>query len=474
MRIIVSLMLMLMISVAAFGVTKTIYEIQYTTVPGSGNYPSLLVGQVVTTQGIVTGIGFTAGKYVIAEASGQWKAVFINDPANTPTLGDEVSITGTVGEVSGFTEINTITDYNVLSSGNALPAVTPVTPGNLQYNTGEPYEGVLIKLSNVRVSVTPIGSQFSVTDNVNSCIISDGFFPQPHTWSGIVVGQVWTEINGIINYASGQYKVQPRNDADMIPLADINTISLKIEEVEATKGQTKAVPVLVSKLEASWGITRYTFKVGFNKRILSFVDVDNSSTLTPTIPEITLSAKEDSVIITYTGAEGSDPLESAVNNGILIKLLFKTFSYGESALDLTQGSFNDSISVSLLTDGKVSIPIKKSMSWLSIYNDNYNKKNIFNPWLNQKITIEYGSLLQVGVATCKAIIRIYDVQGRLVATPINVNMTNSIEYLVWNGRDRNGTVLPIGVYYCHLEIINRATGNSETTIQPIVVAAELK
>jgi hypothetical protein len=471
MRIIVSLILMLIISVAAFGVTKTIYEIQYTTVPGSGNYPSLLVGQVVTTQGIVTGIGFTGGKYVIAEDSGLWKAVFVNNPTNTPQPGDKVEVTGTVAEVSGFTEINTITAYNVISSGNPLPAATPVVPGNLLYNTGEPYEGVLIKLSNVHVSVSPIGGQFSVTDNINNCIVNDGFFPQPHSWSSIVLNQVWTEINGIVNYSSGQYKVNPRNDADMIPLADINTISLKVDEVEAKKGETKAVNVLVSKLEESWGLTKYTFKVGFNKRILSFVDVDIASTLSASLPDLVLSPQEDSITVTY---QGTTPIVSDVNNGVLIKLLFKTNSYGESVLDLTGGIFNDTLTASLLNDGKISIPIKKRLAWLSIYNDDYNKKNIFNPWLYQKITIEYGSLLNPGITTCKAIIRIYDVQGRLVATPINLNMSNSIEHFEWNGRDRNGNLLPIGVYYCHLEIIDRVNGKSETTTQPIVVAAELK
>ncbi len=471
MRITFLLILMITFTVTVFGVS--IYDIQYTTVPGSGNYPSLLTGQSVSTEGIVTGTGYTGGKYVIAEGSGQWKAIFVNDPANTPAVGDKVAITGTVAEVSGSTEINTITSYNVISTGNTLPAVTPITLGNLLYNTGEPYESVLIKISTVRVSVTPIGGQFSVTDNTYSCSITDNFFPQPHNWSGIVVGQIWNEINGIISYSSGQFKVNPRYDSDMIPLADINTISMKIDEMEAKKGDTKAVNVRVSKLEESWGIIKYSFKVGFNKRILSFVDADFSSTLTASMPDLVLAANEDTITVTY---QGTNPIVSAENNGILVKLLFRTVSYGESALDLTRGIFNDTINVSLLTDGKITIPIKKRISWLSIWNDNYNKKNIFNPWLGQKITIEYGGLIQTGAVSCKAIIRIYDVQGRLVATPINENIatTNGIDYCVWNGRDRNGTLLPIGVYYCHLEIIDRVNGKSETTIQPIVIAAELK
>lgn len=472
MRIIISLAFILIISISAF--CTTIYDIQYTTVPGSGNnYPSLLVGQVVTVKGVVIGKGFTTGKYMISEGTGAWKSIVINDAANSPLLGDSLSITGTVNEVSGCTEIGVVTNYSVLNSGNTLPSPVSVTPGNLLYNTGEPYESVLIKLQNVRVSVAPIGSNFTVTDNVSSCQISDGFYPQPHTWSGIVVNQVWSEINGIVNYASGQYRTHPRNDADMVPLADINNISLSIGDIEAKKGEIKAVSVLVSKLESDWDINRYTFKVGFNKRILSFVDIDISSTLSNIRPEVDLSAKEDSVYITYDDTES---IFSATNNEVLIKLLFRTLSYGESVLDLTTCTFNDTINAPILTDGRIRIPIKKKLAWLSVWNDNYNKKNIFNPWQNQKITIEYGALIQSGVANAKAIIRIYDVQGRLVATPINkiINASDGIEYLLWDGRDKNRNLLPIGVYYCHLEIIDRVTGDSETTVQPIVVAAELK
>ncbi len=471
MRIIISLAFILIISISAF--CTTIYDIQYTTVAGTGSYPSLLINQVVTVKGVVIGTGFLAGKYMISEGSGAWKSIVINDAANSPLLGDSLSITGTVNEVSGCTEIGSITNYTVLNSGNALPAAVTVTPGNLLYNTGEAYESVLIKLVNVRVSVAPIGSNFTVTDNTSSCQISDGFYPQPHTWTGIVVNQVWSEINGIVNYSSGQYRTHPRNDNDMIPLADINNISVKIDDVEAKKGEIKAVNVLVSKLESSWNINKYSFKVGFNKRILTFVDVDITSSISNIRPEVELSIKEDSVYVTYVDTAS---ISSASNNAVLVKLLFKTLSYGESILDLTSCKFNDTINAPILNDGKIGIPISKKIAWLSVWNDNYNKKNIFNPWQNQKITIEYGCLIQSGVASSKAIVRIYDVQGRLVATPINkiINASDGIEYLLWDGRDKNRNLLPIGVYYCHLEIIDRVTGNSETTVQPIVVAAELK
>ncbi|MFB3845237.1 MAG: hypothetical protein ACE14O_05750 [Candidatus Cloacimonadaceae bacterium] len=473
---------LLLSSFTVFG--TTIYDIQYnTTIPGASHtYPSPLAGTQVSTEGIVSGIGFTGGKYVITEGSGAWKGIFVNDPAHTPALGDKVSLTGTVTETGGFTELSQITSYSVINSGNEIPAATPVNPADLQgypNYPGEAYEGVLVKVTNVKVTLVQDNDIFYValvSQATPTCQIKDGFFPSDHTWSGVVLNQIWTEITGIVYYSSPnppQYRINPRNDADMIPQADINTVSLTINNVVARKGETAEVNVMVSRLMESWNLKKYSFTVGFNKRILRFADADNNGTISPFAPELSLSDNEDAVTVTY---EGQQPLVSDTNNGVLIKLLFKTLSYGSSPLDLTAGTLNDSIQINLLTDGSITVPITKRIAWLSIYNNDYNKKNIFNPWLNQKITIEYGCYQQQGQTGSKAILRIYDVQGRLVATPINkiISASNGIEYYIWDGRDKNKNLLPIGMYYCHLEIINRTTGNSDTAVQPIVVAAELK
>lgn len=475
----ITMALLLVISTLAFSIS--IYDIQYTTVAGPGNnYPSLYVGQVVSTEGIVSGIGFTGGKYVITEGTGAWKGIFVNDPANSPQLGDKVAITGTVNEVGGMTEIGTLTSYSVISSGNPIPTATTVTPANLQWNTGEAYEGVLIKLVNVRVSVAPIGNNFSVTANNFSCQISNGFFPTGYTWTGIVVNQLWAEITGIVYFAQSQYRTHPRNDDDMIPTADINNITLRAEDVEAKKGETKAVRVFVSRTEESWNLKKYTFKFKFNRRILRFVDADVEGTLSSADPSIELNATEDEVTINYSG---DSPIVSPNNNGLLVNLYFYTESYGESVIDLLTGKFSYpgdttdvDINVAVLADGRIRIPIKTKLAWLSIYNNDYNKKNIFNPYLNQKITIEYGCLVQPGVSSSKAILRIYDSQGRLVVTPINkiIDTASGIETIAWDGRDKNKNLLPVGLYYCHLEVIDRVTGRSDVTTQPVVIGSKLK
>lgn len=481
MRIIISLFLMLIISMALFG--TTIYQIQYTT---NTTGASPLVNTVVTTEGIVTGTGFTGGKYVIADAAGAWNAIFISDTAHTPLLGDKVSITGTVIENSdGQTEISSITAYSVVSSGNTIPAATPVNISDIQVGLtyGEPYESVLIKLTNVRTATAPISGHFAVavnTADIAQCHVYDGFLtPQPYAWNNVLVGQSWLEIKGIVSYKGGRFRINPRTLSDMVrpPEITLKATTYYLNGLVA-KGSVASVNILVPKLE-SFNIYKYEFKVGFNRRILRFEGFDIDSTLTQSTPDYDLSSQGDSVTVYYTSAS---QIISTVDDKQLVKLLFKVESYGDSEIkfDLNNSFFNDSLEVVLSSPCMIKVPIEKKIAWLSVYKDDLNTKNIFNPWLGQKITIEYGSLMQTNLTPVppapKVIIRIYDVQGRLVATPVNKNLADSdgIEILQWDGRDRNGNLLPIGVYYCHFEMIDRVSGKSETAVQPIVVAAQLK
>lgn len=493
MKIFVSLIIVLVLSAALCA--ETIYQIQYTTTPGTGStYPSPLVNTVVTTQGIVTATGFAGGKYVIADNTGAWNSIFISDPANAPQIGDRISVTGTVIETGGFTEIGTVTDYQLLDSNNILPAATEVNPADMAgYPSypGEAYEGVLVKLTDIKVTLVYNSDIFYValvTGAATTCQINDGFFPAGHDWAGVIVNQVWSSITGIVYYSSPnppQYRINPRNDADMVPTADINTISLKLDDIEVEKGRTVTINTTISKTEESWNLTGYRFAFSYNPRIARFVDAEIDGTLSDTYPDIEISQDEEDITIIY---QSDNPIVSPNNNGLLLKLTFDTISYGLTDLDLTSarfyGSEGDSVNANILTDGSIKVEISKRIAWLSVFRDDMDKRNIFNPWLNEKLTLEFGSLMVPGVASCKAILRIYDIQGRLVATPFNglidvetvsgYSTATGLRTILWDGRDRNRNLLPIGVYYCHLEIIDRTDGHSETTIQPIVIAAELK
>ncbi len=95
----------------------------------------------------------------------------------------------------------------------------------------------------------------------------------------------------------------------------------------------------------------------------------------------------------------------------------------------------------------------------------------FSPRLGQTIKIisETGS-------NNKMILRIYNAEGKLVATPVNKTNTEvtGTDIFHWNGRDKYGHLLPIGLYICSLEVIEISSGKKKTATAPIVVATKLK
>ncbi|MCI4662926.1 MAG: ExeM/NucH family extracellular endonuclease [Neomegalonema sp.] len=134
-------------------------------VQGSGT-ESPLLGQEVTVSGVVTAVYESTG------AAGEYQGFFIQDPtgdgdastsdaifvytAGSPagvSVGDAVSVSGTVSEFQGETQIGSVTDVTTNSTGNSLPAAVEVdmsTLGTVANNAGvliadfEAYEGMLV------------------------------------------------------------------------------------------------------------------------------------------------------------------------------------------------------------------------------------------------------------------------------------------------------------------------------------------
>lgn len=98
------------------GTPVTINQIQNTTTPP---FDSPYMGQLVETSGIVTATQFNG--YYIQNGSGAYNGVFVLDYINTPSIGDNITITGTVDEYFNYTTVENPSVFVVNSSGNTLP-----------------------------------------------------------------------------------------------------------------------------------------------------------------------------------------------------------------------------------------------------------------------------------------------------------------------------------------------------------------
>lgn len=182
-----------------------IHDIQYTADPG-GDSP--LVGEEVTTEGIVTA-RFRYGYFIEDPAGGAWNGLWVYD-SNTPAVGDRVRISGVVDEYYNLTEIRDLTGYEVESSGNPLPDPEVLPTGDVSH---EQWEGVLVRVENVTVTDPDLGyGEWSVNDGSGDVIIDD---KGDYTYTP-VLGDAIAAIIGPLDYHHGAFKIQPRDDDDII------------------------------------------------------------------------------------------------------------------------------------------------------------------------------------------------------------------------------------------------------------------
>ncbi|NKI34049.1 DUF11 domain-containing protein [Wenzhouxiangella sp. XN79A] len=194
---------------------------------------SPLVGRTVFVDGVVTaapGEFDNPGLWVIQDGTGPWSGLVVDgDTAGAVTArGDSVRVLGTVGESNGLTEL-ALASVEVTGSA-AVPAPTLLATGAFPDNdpaASEPYEAVLVEFNNVTVT--------DDTLDFGEWLFSDG--------SGNARGDDAASINiapalndayaflrGIGWFSFGNYKLEPRDDADFDFQPDVFTI----EEIQGT------------------------------------------------------------------------------------------------------------------------------------------------------------------------------------------------------------------------------------------------
>lgn len=189
----------------------TIHDIQYPTDILVSD-ASTMLGQVVTTAGVVTGIKIeSSGKQSVymQNGDGQWNALYAYGLTATPVIaiGDKIVVTGTVYEYNKLTELSPVTAFHIVSNGNAVPNAVELT--TLGAND-ESYESALVKVTNAAyVSSSAVGT-YQVSDGTGNVQIYKGLFPT----LTLAVANTYT-ITGFLGQYTA-YQIMPRNAADII------------------------------------------------------------------------------------------------------------------------------------------------------------------------------------------------------------------------------------------------------------------
>ncbi len=195
----------------------SLYNVQYTTANPAN---SLYQNKFVTTGGIVTAVynGTTppisqSGYYVQTRNANAWAALNVYDYSHLVSVGDSITFSGMVIEYYNETEIQQITNFTKVSSGNQ--ALTPPTLVGLNTIQNEQYEGMLIKVkdvTDVRYNATSAWYVFSdstITNLVNS----------EDTVDNIIYTYTYTQnkkydITGVVHFEYANW-IEPRNINDI-------------------------------------------------------------------------------------------------------------------------------------------------------------------------------------------------------------------------------------------------------------------
>ncbi len=217
----------------------TIHDIQSKTIDGD---LSIYDGSVVRFNGIVTAKKASGSGYFVQSGEGDYNGIYVYGPVAAVTVGDNVTIEGTVDEYFSLTEIAS-PKVTVNSSGNALPAPKTITTGEML----EAYEGVLIKIVNAgSTSISDGNGVFTIDDGSGVTSVDNDFY----TFSS--GGGERLTITGL-GYYSFAFKILPRDASDI--KSAYSTVSSSAYFVDNDYGIISSVPYVVTVADFKANLT---------------------------------------------------------------------------------------------------------------------------------------------------------------------------------------------------------------------------
>ncbi len=186
----------------------------------AGQDTSTLKGFAANVQGVVTAAPgeFSDYNWYVQDAAGAWNGILVYDRTGSLTFerGDEVVLCGQVNEYFGETELalHFSEAAELVTADATVPAATSVATGLLQnVVSGEQYEGVLVHAEDCSVEDADLGyGEWAITNGTaaDTCRVDD---LGNYDYVPVVGDNVY--VIGIVQYSYGDYKIQPRDNADI-------------------------------------------------------------------------------------------------------------------------------------------------------------------------------------------------------------------------------------------------------------------
>ena len=395
---------------------------------------SVYNGQNVTIAGVITiGAGVSNNNLLnafIQDGSGKGIMLFDYDITTAYEVdlirGNMLQVTGEVDEYNDVTELKDFS-YEIISSGNPDPAATILDMGiNLDI-----YEGTLVQVTGTiyEMYYAGGGTNLNVEDEDGNQLTVRVWDSTGIDLNDYDVGYI-LEARGAGGMYNGDFQILAGYDDHLgegefvnYPYGDISEI-IPGEPVNITFSR----PFEIDNVIMHW---KTSSDLGFNL-LEMFPTPTNESIYEADVP----AHGEGTIVEFYIVAVDTSGTE---------------FTFPEEYPDVPAYFY-----------------IYKTTSHSAILNI---PAKVFDPYNGETFQIEFASK-----NGDKAILRIYNSEGKLMRTLVNTIISNStgiIQY-DWNGKDRENNLLPLGLYICLLEVIDTTNGNKKSAKAPIVIGAPLK
>ena len=422
---------------------STIFLFAQTITPIANIQDSVSVyeGEEVTIQGIIfVGVGTTHGSRVnvfLQDDSNRGIMLFdydiTQDYENDLIRGNELQVTGTVDEYNGITEISDFY-YEVLSTDNPDPYPVILNLGASNIND---YEGSFIQVVGQIIDRWDAGggTNLEIEDILGNTSIV-------RVWDSTGIDDSMYDV-GFVLEARGAGSVYS-NDFQVLPAYDDNLTEGTMSNYpygQIANGEDilPGVPLSITFMHPASEVN-----ITFEHVLLYWKT--NSDVMFNQIEMNEITVRENDFEAEFPSQSQGTTVYFYI---VALDSLSTQYIYPTDFLQ-EQYSF--------------SIPVSSHKAILNV------PPKPFNPYAGEIFPIEFASK-----NGNKAILRIYNSEGKLVYTPQSILIGgNGIEHYDWNGRDREHKLLPLGLYICYLEIIEIDTGKKITAKAPIVIGAPLK
>lgn len=194
----------------------------------------------VTVKGIVT--AKLKNTIQIQDESG---AIAVRPTSLDVELGDEITVSGSLGEYNGLLQLNNST---IIEKTNAVGVPTPIVLTGIQLT--EEHESKLATVNNVIITGSP--SNYDANDNTAKFIVRD-----ENNNLNLVPGTTYESITGIVQEFKGAYQILPRSTADIvgeIVVPEVPTEKISIADARSkAKGETVIIEGIVTTDTGLWG-----------------------------------------------------------------------------------------------------------------------------------------------------------------------------------------------------------------------------